>query len=107
LIECIWEEAVFAKILKDVAVSIWDDHNGKVPDNLNDLLSIPGNKSCSAHLTPQYAFKQLNVSLVTMGLTASIISCNALDLSFFQKTQLFSVISQSLNQLRRPTLVQG
>ena len=61
-------KAVFAKILKDVAVSIWDEHSYQVPDNLDDLLSIPGINSCSTHLMLQYAFNQLNVSLVTMGL---------------------------------------
>ncbi len=59
---------VFVKLLKDVAVSIRDDHNGKVLDNLDDLLSIPDIRSCTAHMTLQYAFNQLNLSLVTMGL---------------------------------------
>ena len=46
----------FAKILKDVAVSIRDEHRYQVLDNLDDLLSIPGINSCSAHLTlQQYA----------------------------------------------------
>jgi len=58
----------FAKILKDVAVSIWDEHSYQVLDNLDDLLSILGINSCSARLTLQYAFNQLNVSLVTIGL---------------------------------------
>ena len=57
---------VFAKILKEVAVSIRDDHNGKDPDNLHDLVSIPSLKPCSARLTLQYAFNQLNVSIVMM-----------------------------------------
>ena len=58
----------FAKILKGVAVSIWDEHSYQVLDNLDDLLSIPGINSCSACLTLQYAFNQLNVSLVTISL---------------------------------------
>ncbi len=33
---------VFVKLLKDVALSIRDDHNGKVLDNLDGLLSILG-----------------------------------------------------------------
>ena len=44
LLNVFGKKAVFAKILKDVAISIWDDHNGKVPDNLDDLLSIPSLK---------------------------------------------------------------
>jgi len=58
----------FAKILKDVAVSIQDEHSYQVPDNLDDLLSIPGINSCSARLMLQYALNQLNMSLVTIGL---------------------------------------
>ncbi len=58
----------FAKILKNVAVSIQDEHSYQVLDNLDDLLSILGINSCSARLTLQYAFNQLNVSLVTIGL---------------------------------------
>ena len=53
---------------KDVAVSIWDEHSYQVPDNLDDLLYILGINSCSARLMLQYAFNQLNVSLVTIGL---------------------------------------
>jgi len=65
-IECTWKKLEFAKKLKDVAVSIWDDYNEKVPENLDSLLSILGIKSCSACLTLQYAFNPLNVSFVTM-----------------------------------------
>jgi len=66
LLNVFGKKAVFAKILKDVAVSIQDDHNGIVPDNLHDLLSIPSLKPCSARLTLQYAFNQLDVSIVMM-----------------------------------------
>jgi len=90
---------VFVKILKDVSVSIWDDHKGKVPDNLDDLLSkVPDNledllsilgiRLCSACLTLQDAFNQLKMSFGTMGLSASFISFNSLDLSFFQSIVL-------------------
>ena len=66
LLNIFGKKAVFARILKDVAVSIQDDYNGKVPDNLHDLVSIPSLKPCSAQLTLQYAFNQLNVSIVMM-----------------------------------------
>ena len=58
----------FTKILKDVAMSIRDEHSYQVLDNLDDLLSIPGINSYSVHLMLQYAFNQLNMSLVTIGL---------------------------------------
>jgi len=48
-----------------VAVRIQDDHNGKVLDNLHDLVSIPSLKPFSAHLTLQYAFNQLFKKKIT------------------------------------------
>ena len=78
------KKTVFARILKDVAVRIQDDHSGKVLDNLDDLLSIPGINSCSAHLMLQYVFNQLNMSLCDNWFTVSFISCNSLNLFFFQ-----------------------
>ena len=66
LLNVFGKKAVFAKILKDVAVSIRDDHNGKVPEYLHVLESIPSFKPCSARLTLQYAFNQCNVSIVMM-----------------------------------------
>jgi len=66
LLNVFGKKALFAKILKDVAASIWDDHNGKVPVHLHEIISIPSLKPCSAQLTLQYAFNQLNVSIVMM-----------------------------------------
>jgi len=70
--------------VKDVATSIWDDHNGKVPNNLDGLLSILGIKSCSAHLTLHYAFNQVNGSPVTIDLIVSLITGHSLELLFYQ-----------------------
>jgi len=73
-----------AKIWKNVAVSIQDDHNWQVLDNLDGLLSLLGIKSCSAHLMLQYALTKLTLSLVTIGLTVSLITGSSLDLFFYQ-----------------------
>jgi len=51
----------FSRIMKDVAVCIQDDNHYQVLDTLDDLLSIPGIKSCSASLMLQYAFNQLKL----------------------------------------------
>jgi len=95
----------YAKILKNVAVKIQDDHNGKVLDNLDGLLSLPAIASCSARLTLLYAFNQVNISLLTIGITVSLITSNSLELFFYQRVAVDSNVLIWAHDLIRSLLI--
>jgi len=52
----------YAEMLQNVAERIHEDHNGRVPNKMYDLFTLPGVDSQAARLTLHHAFNKINVS---------------------------------------------